>query len=579
MTEVEEDSAKLSDAKRPSRRRFLNSLCVAVPAVAVTPVAAQAAKEKRAHTNELTTRSSSRKDAAYAIRVGAARKERAIQSAVHVTNGDVQRYPNGLATFTKCLPHNDYGEADPGALQALRDAVARNTVTAFEALPSNGSLRLTGSIGGTAFNIEGPDAQALGVQPPHAFSSLEFAGNMVELYWMALLRDVPFAEYGTSPLVAEAIADLSRFPEYDRPKGASHHLTPDTLFSAEYNGVLAGPRVSQFLLNTFDYDGVSLEQRIRFPTSVLHGNGIEFLTSLSEWLAVQRGLPAGSAPGDPRIDSKPRYILNMRDLGWAANESSVVTTYLKAAFILLPLGRDALDDANPYRSTRKVAGLGAFDFSHLLTLLGQVAVARHFAFLKWHHCRLRPEAFGGRLHHHLAGNRVYPIHEALLASPALDKIRTHNAQMNERRGLGGGNGTYLLPCLFGSGCPTHPSFPAGHGTAAGLGVTLLKAWFKEDYVLPDAITNVPTEDGTQLRPYRAGVDGPPLTIGAELNKLAHNITWGRNMSGIHYRDDGIAGNTLGEEIALRLLRESRKTYGESFDGFTLTRFDGRRVTI
>jgi hypothetical protein len=49
------------------------------------------------------------------------------------------------------------------------------------------------------------------------------------------------------------------------------------------------------------------------------------------------------------------------------------------------------------------------------------------------------------------------------------------------------------------------------------------------------------------------------------------------MSGIHYRSDGIAANMLGEEIAIRLLREDREMFKEPFKGFSFTRFDGTGV--
>jgi hypothetical protein len=266
-------------------------------------------------------------------------------------------------------------------------------------------------------------------------------------------------------------------------------------------------------------------------------------------------------------------------MGWNADQSGVISTYMKAAFMLLDLGREALDDGNPYKSSRTVGALGAFDYTHLMTLLGHVSIGRHSNFLKWHHRRLRPEAFGGRVHNLMTKKANYPIHGDLFASPALSMIFDYNAKINQRRNVGDGKGTFLLPTLFGEGCPTHPSYPAGHGSAAGVGATVLKAWFKEDFIFPDTMTVKPTADGTGLEPYVAGRDGEPLTIGGELNKLAYNITWGRNMSGIHFLDDGIAGNKLGEELAIRFLNEARETYAEAFNGFKLTKFDGTQVSI
>jgi hypothetical protein len=215
----------------------------------------------------------------------------------------------------------------------------------------------------------------------------------------------------------------------------------------------------------------------------------------------------------------------------------------------------------------------------LLGLVGRAHQAeRHTWYNKWQvHRFLRPEVFAGRVHNVKTGAASYPVHPRLLGSPVLDRIFTYNQMVNGRRGLGGGTGTFLLPILFPQGSPTHPSFPAGHAFSAGACVTVLKAWFREDFLIPDPMK--PKRDGSGLEPYVVGRDGPPLTLGGELNKLAHNLSMGRDMSGVHWRADDVQGNREGEEVAIRLLREARATYPESFDGFTLTKFDGTTVTV
>ena len=89
----------------------------------------------------------------------------------------------------------------------------------------------------------------------------------------------------------------------------------------------------------------------------------------------------------------------------------------------------------------------------------------------------------------------------------------------------------------------------------------------------------PSADGTTLIPYTPGKDGPPLTIGGELNKLCSNVTFGRNILGVHYRCDSEEGNRIGEECVLRVLAENKATFPEPFTSFSLTRFNGKTVSI
>ena len=70
-----------------------------------------------------------------------------------------------------------------------------------------------------------------------------------------------------------------------------------------------------------------------------------------------------------------------------------------------------------------------------------------------------------------------------------------------------------------------------------------------------------------------------LTVGGELNKLASNIAMARNTAGIHWRSDSEQGIRLGEAVAIGLLRDVAMTNAEPFQGFRLTMFDGRKVTV
>ncbi|HEV8581195.1 MAG TPA: hypothetical protein VGX68_19185 [Thermoanaerobaculia bacterium] len=82
-------------------------------------------------------------------------------------------------------------------------------------------------------------------------------------------------------------------------------------------------------------------------------------------------------------------------------------------------------------------------------------------------------------------------------------------------------------------------------------------------------------DGLSLQPWK----GADLTVGGELDKLASNIALGRDFAGMHWRTDSVEGLKLGEEVAIRILEELSFTGNELFSGFSLRRFDGRRISV
>jgi membrane-associated phospholipid phosphatase len=257
----------------------------------------------------------------------------------------------------------------------------------------------------------------------------------------------------------------------------------------------------------------------------------------------------------------PRYIATLRDLAQWVHVDALYQAYHQACLILLGMAAP-FDAGNPYHRSDTQIGFGTFGAPHVLSLVTEVATrALKAAWCqKWLvHRRLRPEAMGGLVHHRRAGTAAYPIHADALDAQAVERTR-------ERYG------TWLLPCAYPEGSPAHPSYPAGHATVAGACVTILKAWFDESFVLPDPV--VADDTGSALLPYL----GPDLTIGNELNKLAANVSMGRNAAGIHYRSDYWESLRLGESVALAILEEQRATYNEEAR-FTLTTFDGAVMSI
>lgn len=204
------------------------------------------------------------------------------------------------------------------------------------------------------------------------------------------------------------------------------------------------------------------------------------------------------------------------------------------------------------------------------------------------HRRARPEAIAGRIHQWRYAQLPSLAPVANLSnkiSDTLHSVALHNQAQNQRylNELGtdchesrseftSGN-VYLLPMAFAEGSPMHPSYGAGHATVAGACVTILKAFFDHGYVLPQPYTI--SRNGTQLESVDHSLS---LTVEGELNKLAANISIGRDWAGVHFFTDYYESVRLGERIALGILEEQKLTFGENFS-MTVPLFDGGSVRI
>ncbi|MEO1014360.1 MAG: vanadium-dependent haloperoxidase [Pseudomonadota bacterium] len=466
------------------------------------------------------------------------------------TNGDEGLYPDFRASFTKALPHDAQGLVDGRAYRQLLDALKSGQSSDFEQVPMAGDRRLVNPQAAYRFELTGRDGAATFMRPAPAYAGAETAAEMGEVYWKALCRDVPFADFETSPLIAAAVNDLNAFSETVGPKEGDA-VTVRTVFRGDTPGDLEGPYISQFLIKDVPYGNSTIVQRYDTPAP-----GDDFMTTFGDWLDVQRGLYPPEL-----VKGNPRYISNARALGEYVHVDSTYQAYLSAALILLDMP-GAFDAANPYNSSPSQEGFATFGTGDVLDL---VAKASNLAltgawYQKWLvHRRLRPETYGGRLHKQLADGVDMGLPDEIANSDAISRIFSRN-------------GTYLLPMAFPEGSPTHPSYPAGHAAMAGACCTVLKAFFDEDKSIDSPV--VPDATGTSLLPYFG-----TLTIGGEINKLANNIALGRDWAGVHYRSDGVDGLLVGEQQALGLLADYSRTYNERFDGFSLTTFDGRKILI
>jgi membrane-associated phospholipid phosphatase len=542
-----------------ARRRFLRKACFAAIAANLTCAAASAQPASQINGQDIDDLSSpdgaipasNRRGKSYRCRIDAAQMARSRPLVLHRSNGDDALYPNKIGSYTKALPHNQLGEVDSAAYATLVRARESQNPDDFERIELGLGRKLTSPQAGLAMDLEGPDSHHVTMPPPPNFASAEAAGEMVELYWMSLLRDVNFSDYDSNPLAAAASNELSSLADFRGPRQRDR-VTPATLFRSDLVGNLNGPWVSQFLLKNFYFGANFFSQMLRTLPS-----DQDFMTDYSDWLSVQNG----AEPVAPVYDPTPRYIRNLRDVAEWVHVDALYQAYLQACLILLGQGT-RLDPGLPLYNAKAQAGFAQCGGPHILSFVTEVATRALKAvwYQKWFvHHRLRPEEYGGRVHNNLVGTARYPLHRDILNSLAVQAVFKKY-------------GSYLLPQAFPEGSPTHSSYGSGHATVAGACVTVLKAFFDETDTIKDPV--VPNADGTSLEPY----EGPPLTVLGELNKVAINVAFGRNGAGVHWRTDALGGMKLGETVAIGILEEQKLTYNDKVE-MTLTRFDGRQITI
>ncbi len=541
-----------SNENNENRRSFLKKIggaaaaagTAGIPAL-VSGAAAQTSNARKKVPEKII---GSRANTAYQLRVDAAQRYLSLPPNQHPNNGDETRYPNFIGNFSKSLPHNNLGEVDVAAYNALLTACTSGDPNDYALIPMGGTVKLVNPQAANAFQMEGADCHYLLTPAPPQLSSSQENAEILEVYWQAVTRDLPYAEFANSIVIETAVRELRRFPVF-------RTVRANTIFRGETNGDHIGDYISQFLLKPIPYGNTTVEQRYRVPVA-----GDDQMTSYGEWLNIQNGV----APSSTNIiDPTPRYIRNGRDLAEYVHLDTPFQAYHNAALIMLGWGDDALSDTNPYKTTANQEGFVQFGTVHILDMVSRAAIAALKAAWaqKWNvHRRLRPEAFGGIIHNQLTGATKYPVSVQVGGSTALEMIFSQN-------------GNYLLPMAFPEGSPTHPAYPAGHATTAGACSTILKAFFNENFEIPDPVAV--NHDGTALVPY----SGPTLRIGHEVNKLAANISLGRDTAGVHWRSDGVEGMRLGEQVAIHILKDYAATYNESFAGFTFTKFDGTSITI
>lgn len=491
-----------------------------------------------------------------------------------------------IGNFHKTLPHDKYGEVNPTAYRKFERVcmqVEAGMPLNFEEVPTGplepstvplheipqtafvlgtaptpeitkltkSVAKFTSPLAGASTETLGPDPKTLDMLPAPGCRSLTATAEMVELYWMALLRDAPLLAFQTVPNRSAPDGGCANLPDHDVPLGYSvinrvqdaldavnkmfdiaiqkdtdfgklrvpldaakdgngANIVHQTLFRSGLHDEEFGPLISQFFLRPIGFGVQTID-----PKQVPYLAKADFLTSHEDWLLAQNtgkdkfGRDYGSCNsyadqvnrganyypgGNPK-----RVISTMRDIARFVNRDALHQAYFNAALFLLGIGAP-LDEGNPYRGNRysREGGFATLGGPDLLTLVSEVA-SRALKVVwrqKWLvHRRCRPEVFGGLIQMQHKGyngtKRNYGLPTALVGTPnfkaKLDA--TLNAVAAHNAVLNGGVDTFFLPMAFSAGSPSHPAYGAGHATVAGACVTVLKAWFDEDASLEKVFDN------------------------------------------------------------------------------------------
>lgn len=501
----------------------------------------------------------------------------------------------GLGSFHKTLPCNGEGEVDPVAFKALTDACDGTgefkdvPPIADPCMPLEAASLVNPQAGKAKDRLTGnPDTYRM--PPAPTVRSRTTAAEMTELYWMALLRDVPFNQLADDADTRAAAEEIQRrflkasalgrdgncgerlLPGTDVPNGP---VTPLNIFRLGLPGEETGPMISQFFIRPVPFGTQTIDTRQR-P----YRQDRNYLTAYEDWLRAQQAgwdvngdaYPTANERDATMYEAMPRYISTMRDLARFVNKDALHQAYFNAALLMLSGGAE-WTAGNPYNDKDRLkgreAGFGTLGGPHILALVSEVAT-RALKIVwnqKWQvHLRLRPEAYGGLVHLQNdgvpAGSRAYGLPEWLAVTQAATRVHARYD-------------SYLLPMAFSPGSPVHPAYGAGHAAVAGACVTVLKAYFKlfdakgtpllfntlkeraEPYGTSDGIVAYETGsfDGAwHRRPLNPDV-ADRLTIEGELNKLAQNVSMGRSMGGVHWRTDNARSLVLGQAIAAEILAD------------------------
>jgi hypothetical protein len=517
-------------------------------------------------------------------RIGLAAAERAASAAAFVEGRDgvgpafndaylrtVELYGDEYAPFlfTKGMPlaRDADGERYPEGVvpverkrrQYLHPIGERSDLSADGEFERGGRRLFIGVPGVHTVPLSGIDSW-LGTMP-HAPDPTgpRTAAEMVDVYGMEQVRDVPFVRWPNEPggdggdgVAADVLDALSAdLGAAAREVGDWWHDT-DRLFVEPGTGSVEwwGPYLSQFLLQEVPFWSLPVEQRY-----LRYERGVDYNGTREDWLDTLEGRDANSAEVDPNTPSRENrgYLATPRHLATIVNAEPPYQEYLLATLRLL--GKVEFDPgmAHVTRDGGNVFGytesgpVGLFD---MVSRVCRQALLAAFYQKYYVHFRCRPETYAGRLQAQRNRGRDFGI-PGLLADSETLAVRDAPAD--------------YLTTAYEEGSPVHPAYPSGHSVIAGACGTVLKTWFRDADWPDDLGYYVPENEGGEFGTGLATTTLPSGHNGVyqEIDKLMSNVGLARMFAGVHYYSDHYWGVKLGEQVAVATMAD---VFARAFDG-------------
>ena len=540
---------------------------------------------------------------------------------------------HGADGAVELQPWNDFIEG----LRAVNNAGDASVLASVNA----GPRKWVNPLAGWAVDTEVSDPCSHVIPAPPALRSPEAAAEIIELYWMALLRDVPFAQWKDHPEVNDAAVELSKLPLYlrratknsggsvvagevnkrptnasgpsdapDKPEGDNRYVRyselPGAMTKLDERSVFrggelfagqplrerAGPFLSQFLLQEISYGTFRIPQRQIYATP-----GIDYVTRLDEWEQVQNGAsrnPMQNLIGTNNA-SQRRYLSTMRDLATYVHFDQLYEAYLNAALILVQ-NRYPLAPGNPYGAgpcdpygighaepgmTNGTPG-GATKLNRNQDGFGTFGGPHVLSLV----CEVATRALKAVWRQKWTHLRLRPEAYAGLVQHQLSVGTFGDGHaVLAQSASDGAIGRVSASSRFHHNRLLPLAFPEGSPTHPAYGAghaTVAGACVTILKAFFDEKVCVhcpvePNADGSALLPY-GGDDWSAITVGLELDKLASNIAIGRNMAGVHWRSDYTQSMLLGQRVALDVLYRQSRDYLEEYC-FHFTTFGGGSVDL